>query len=359
MAQYNFFGIDNQLRRLSDLGDQLETLGLVVDFEVFRPELVMALPRGDGSKGGRPPYDVVTMFKILVIQAMNDLSDERVEFLINDRLSFMRFLGFEPGQRMPDARTIWLYRDQLTKADVIDKLFQKCDAMIQSKGYLAMGGQIADATIVPAPKQRLKDEEKAQIKEGKSADDIWDNPHKARHKDTDARWSIKYSKAKTAPDGQKKKGHVDIAIPAFGYKNHIATDRRFGFIRGFEVTGASAYDGRYLRDVLSKANTASDVWADSAYRSKKNEAWLDRNGFKSRIHQKKPKGRAMPERTRIANARRSSVRSKVEHVFGEQKNRMGLFIRTIGKSRAKIKIGMVNIAYNMRRLIYHERLNAA
>lgn len=125
------------------------------------------------------------------------------------------------------------------------------------------------------------------------------------------------------------------------------------------MTGASAYDGRYLRDVLRKDNTASDVWADSAYRSKKNEAWLDRNGFKSRIHQKKPKGRPMPERTRIANARRSSVRSKVEHVFGDQKNRMGLFVRTIGKARAKIKIGMVNIAYNMRRLIYHERLNAA
>lgn len=97
MAQQDFFGIDNQLKRLSDLGDQLETLLSVADFEIFRPELVMVLKRGDGSKGGRPPYDVVTMFKILVIQAMNDLSDERVEFLINDRLSFMRFLGFEPA----------------------------------------------------------------------------------------------------------------------------------------------------------------------------------------------------------------------------------------------------------------------
>ncbi len=222
-----------------------------------------------------------------------------------------------------------------------------------------MGGQIADATIVPAPKQRLKDEEKAQIKEGKRAEDIWNNPHKARHKDVDARWSIKYSKAKTTADGAKKKGHVDIAIPSFGYKNHIATDRRFGFIRGFKVTGASAYDGRYLRDVLRKNNTASDVWADSAYRSKKNEAWLDKNGFKSRIHQKKPKGRPMPERTKIANAKRSAVRSRVEHVFGDQKNRMGLFVRTIGIARAKIKIGMVNIAYNMRRLIYHEKLSAA
>jgi hypothetical protein len=147
MAQIGLFGIDNQLKRLSDVGDQLETLDRVVDFEVFRPDLIMALRRSDGSKGGRPPYDVVTMFKILVIGAMNDLSDERLEFLINDRLSFMRFLRFEPGQRMPDARTIWLYRDLLSRADAIDTLFQKCDAMITEKGYLAMVGQIADATI--------------------------------------------------------------------------------------------------------------------------------------------------------------------------------------------------------------------
>ena len=178
MTQQHLFGIDNQLNRLSDLGDQLETLAMVVDFEVFRPDLIMALCRSDGSKGGRPAYDVVTMFKTLVIGAMNDLSDERLEFLINDRLSFMRFLGFDLGQCMPDARTIWLHRNLLTRADAIDTLFQRCDAMITSKGYLAMGGQIVDATIVPAPKQRLKDEEKAQIKEDKSGDEIWDNPHK-------------------------------------------------------------------------------------------------------------------------------------------------------------------------------------
>ena len=300
MTQQHLFGIDNQLNRLSDLGDQLETLAMVVDFEVFRPDLIMVLCRSDGSKGGRPAYDVVTMFKTLVI-----------------------------------------------------------GAMITSKGYLAMGGQIVDATIVPAPKQRLKDEEKAQIKEGKSGDEIWDNPHKACHKDTDARWSIKYSKAKTEANGSKKVGHVDIAIPAFGDKKHIATDRRFGFIPGFKVSGASGYDGRYFRDVLRKDNTASDVWTDSAYRSPKNETWLDKNGFKSRIQQKKPMGRAMPERTRISNAKRSSIRSRVEDVFGEQKNRMGLYVKTIGIARAKIKIGMVNISYNMRCLIYQQRLNTS
>ena len=105
--QAGFFDVDDRLRRLSDLGDQLEGCRSVVDFEIFRPELEAGLAYSDGAKGGRPPYDAVMMFKILVIQARNNLSDERTEFLINDRLSFMRFLGLSLGDRVPDARTIW------------------------------------------------------------------------------------------------------------------------------------------------------------------------------------------------------------------------------------------------------------
>ena len=103
---------------------------MIVDFEVFRPELKMALGRGDGSKGVRPPYDVVIVFKIVVIQVMNDLFDERVKYLVNDRLLFVKFLGFELGHRMPYAWTIWLYCDQLTRADASDSLIEKCNAVI-------------------------------------------------------------------------------------------------------------------------------------------------------------------------------------------------------------------------------------
>lgn len=111
-----FFDVDERLRRLSDLGDQLEVYGRVVDFEVFRPDLERALAYTSGPHGGRPPYDPVMMLKVLVIQTANNLSDERTEFLINDRLSFMRFLGLGLSDRVPDARTIWLIRERLTKA---------------------------------------------------------------------------------------------------------------------------------------------------------------------------------------------------------------------------------------------------
>ena len=107
--QPGFFDVDDRLKRLSDLGDQLEAFGAAVDFEIFRTDLTAALAYCDGAQGGRPPFDAVMVFKILVIQATNNLSDERAEFLINDRLSFMRFLGLSLSDRVPDARTIWLF----------------------------------------------------------------------------------------------------------------------------------------------------------------------------------------------------------------------------------------------------------
>ncbi len=116
LGQAGFFDVDDRLKRLSDLGDQLEAFRSAVNFELFRPELNAALDYSDGAQGGRPPFDPVLMFKILIIQATNNLSDERAEFLINDRLSFMRFLELGLKDRIPDARTIWLFREKLTTA---------------------------------------------------------------------------------------------------------------------------------------------------------------------------------------------------------------------------------------------------
>ncbi len=135
-----FFDVDERLRRLSDLGDQLEAFTAAVDFDVFRPELEAALAYSDGARGGRPPFDPVMMFKVLVIQTVNTLSDERTEYLINDRLSFMRFLGLDLSDRVPDSRTIWLFRETLTKAGAVGPLFARFDATLRAAGYIAMSG---------------------------------------------------------------------------------------------------------------------------------------------------------------------------------------------------------------------------
>jgi len=356
--QAGFFDVDDRLKRLSDLGDQLEAFRGAVDFEIFRADLDAALAYSDGAQGGRPPFDPVMMFKILIIQATNNLSDERAEFLINDRLSFMRFLGLGLADRVPDARTIWLFREKLTKAGAIKGLFERFDATLRQAGYIAMSGQIVDASLIAAPRQRNTDDEKRAIKEGRIPQDWKDKPAKLRQKDRDARWTVKFTKAKPKEDGSTPP--VDLAIPLFGYQNHVSIDRGFGFIRKWAATDAAAWEGRRLREgLLDKTNTASGVWADTAYRSAVNEAFMARHGFVSHIHRKKPKGRAMPEAIRRANNAKSKIRSRVEHVFAEQKDRMDLFIRTIGIARATIKIGLANLVYNIKRLLFLRRIVAA
>ncbi|WP_424934476.1 IS5 family transposase [Amaricoccus macauensis] len=356
--QPGFFDIDEQLRRLSDLGDQLEAYAGAVDFEIFRSDLEKALKYSDGARGGRPPFDPVLMMKILVIQAQNNLSDDRAEFLISDRLSFMRFLGLGLHDRVPDAKTIWAFRERLTKAGAITDLFKRFDEALRDAGYIAMSGQLVDSTLVAAPKQRNTDDEKRQIRDGRTADQIWpENPSKARQKDTSARWTVQFGKARVREDG---KPMADIAIPSFGYKAHTSIDRKYRLIRRWEVTDAAAHDGRMLRrGLLDPSNTASGVWADSAYRSRKNEAFMERHGFTSHVHRRKPKGKPMPAHIRRGNATRSKHRAPIEHVFAVQKQAMSLTIRTIGIARAKAKIGIANIVYNIRRLAQIQKAEGA
>ena len=231
----------------------------------------------------------------------------------------------------------------------MERLSAQFDATLREAGWLAMGGQIVDATIVTAPKQRNTEAERAAIKAAQIPEGWAKRPAKLRQKDRDARWTVKFSKARPREDGAPQ---VDLAVPAFGYKNHVAIDRRHGLIRGWSASHAAAHDGARLADVVDADNTAGDVWADTAYRPAKNEAWLAERGLVSRIHRKKPPGRPMAARIRQANARKSAVRSAVEHVFARQKGPMALVVRTIGIARARVKIGLANLAYNMKRLVW-------
>jgi IS5 family transposase len=353
-GQAGFFDLDERLSELSAKGDDLERLNAIIDFDLFRPDLARAVPRADRSKGGRPAFDPVFMFKVLVLQACYSLSDERTEFLIKDRLSFMRFLGLGLADPVPDANTIWSFREALTRAPIegrpaIEVLFARFDAALRQAGFRAMGGQIIDASIVPCPKQRNTEDEKAALKEGRIPEDWAENPKKLAQKDRDARWTVKWSKAKPSQDGTAR---ADIAVPVFGYKSHIGIDREHGLIRTWAVTNAARYDGALLPVLLDRANTASDVWGDTAYRSRANEKHLSARGLRSRIHRRKPVGRPMPKHIARANGRKSKVRSAVEHVFARQKGPMGLIVRTVGLARARVKIGLCNLVFNMKRMVW-------
>lgn len=113
MKQLGFFDAEERLAHLDGLDDQLKAFSRTVDFEVSRPDLDQALAYSDGSKCGRSHFDVVLMLKNLVIQRLNNLSDERTEYLINDHLSFMRVLGLGLSDRVPDAKTVCLFRWRL------------------------------------------------------------------------------------------------------------------------------------------------------------------------------------------------------------------------------------------------------
>jgi len=212
--QAGFWDIDERYVRLSEAGDPLEKLNAVVPWEVFRKPLAKALKRSDGAWGGRPPYDAVLMFKIMILQSLYGLSDDQAEIQIQDRLSFMRFLGLGLGDRVPDAKTIWLFREHLTQARAVENLFARFDKHLTKAGYLAMGGQIVDETIVAVPKQRNTDAEKADIKAGKVPDACKEKPAKLRQKDRDARWTVKFSKARAAEDGKTHLRRVYVYLEA-------------------------------------------------------------------------------------------------------------------------------------------------
>ncbi len=350
MSQLGFFDLSRRYEALDEKGDPLVAIAAMVPFESFRPQLKTALIKGGLRKddaerkslAGRKPWDEVVIFKALVLQALYNLSDDQAEYQLRDRYSFGRFLGLGLEDAVPDAKTLWLYREALAKAGAVEELFDLFDGFLKDNGYLAMGGQIIDATIVSAPKQHNSREENETIKDGKTPEDWKQKPAKSRQKDKDARWPKKNERS------------------YFGYKNHIGVDRRHKFVRRYVVSDASVHDSQKLEDVLDASNTASDVWADSAYRSQEIEKKLAERGLKSRIHRRAYRNRELSAAQKVANKMRSKVRARVEHVFGDQKTGMGAgIIRTIGIVRARCKIGMTNLAYNIRRFVCLERLKTA
>ena len=187
--QSSFFDISERHALLERLGDPLPKIDNVVDWELFRPTLKRIRPKKDPRKGGRPPFDEVLMFKVLLLQQLYNLSDDQTEFQIRDRYSFSRFLGLEPEGRVPDSKTIWLYRERLMKRGLLDQLFSGLLRQIEDAGYLARRGQIVDAAMVEAPRQRNPRVENDQIKKGEVPEEWGDN--KRRQKDTQARWTRK------------------------------------------------------------------------------------------------------------------------------------------------------------------------
>ena len=343
MPQMGFFDLSDRYVSLDAKKDPLVEINAVVPWEEFRPflERVWRKPEGDRkSRAGRKPIDAVLMFKTLVLSALYNLSDDQIEYQVRDRLSFMRFLGLGLGDRVPDAKTVWLYREALAQAGKVEAVFALFDGHLARQGYIARGGQILDASIVAVPRNHNTRKENEAIKAGEVPEGWENKPAKRSQKDVDARWTKKHGKSH------------------YGYKNHVNVDRMHKLVRRYHVTDAAVHDSQAVDALLTRGNTGSGVWADAAYRSAEIETTLKARGLSSHIHRKGKRGKPLSEQAQKSNRTKSSVRVRVEHIFGAQANDMGgTIVRTIGLARAKAKIGMKNLAYNMRRLGQLQRLN--
>jgi IS5 family transposase len=324
------FDQDTRYRKLESLGDPLVILGKIVPWSIFREPLESARgqPR-DEKKGGRPFHDAVLMFKILVLRELYSLSDEQVEFQIADRLSFQRFLGIGIESAVPDYSTVWRFRETL-KDGVLETLFERLGVYIDLAGFEAKKGQMLDASLV----EKVKTRQPPGGKEGETLTVM-----QASHRDADATWTKKHGRR------------------YFGYKNHLNADARHGFIRAYAVTTASVHDSQRTQALIDSTRKGEAVYADSAYRSAATKRYCEEHGLKDRTMAKAHRNRPLTKQQQTWNKARAKVRARVEHVFA----RIGEFwngkpLRCTGLTRAAVRIGMMNLTHNLRRLMSQHRM---
>ena len=184
-----FFDEHFLLERLTKLKDPLVKLEAHIDWQLFAPILEVAFSKPANRKNmGRPPFDRLMMFKLLILQSLYNLSDDQMEYQITDRLSFKRFLGLKASDKVPDSKTIWKFRETLIQEELIEALFFRFNQALDEQCIFARNGQLVDATIVEVPHQRNSRDENAQIKQGQTPEAWKQKPNKLRQKDVDARW---------------------------------------------------------------------------------------------------------------------------------------------------------------------------
>jgi IS5 family transposase len=332
----SFFDEHFRLEKINTLKDPLVKLNAIIRWEDFRPIIDTAFSVNDPSKGGRPNYDRVMMFKVLIIQRIYNLSDDAAEFQILDRMSFNRFLGLELCDNVPDSKTIWHYREQLVKGGVFDSVFDLLNTKLVKAGLVLSTGSIVDARITEVPRQRNSRDENKQIKKGDIPEDWKDNPNKNRQKDIDADWLRKNGKN------------------YYGYKNHVKIDTDSKLITEYQVTPASVHDSAALDDLLNESDEGKILHADSAYSGEPCKKIIRKYKMKNKVHKKAYRNKPLSDYQKKKNTEKSSIRARVEHVFAQFWVSMAgnTYIRYIGLERIAATIGMQNIVYNLQRVCY-------
>ena len=289
--QSGFFDLQTRHAQLSAQGDVLERLNTAIDWELFRPVLAKLDIKERKSNAGRKATDRILMLKLLIVQRLHGLSDEALEFQVRDRLSFMRFLGLHLESTVPDARTVWAFKEELQAHGLIDTLFDHFNTQLQRLGVALKTGQIIDATFIPVPVQRNTRAQNETIKRGGVPTEWQEDPKTLAHKDVDARWT-------------KKNG-----ISHYGYKNAINISVKDKIIIEWVDTNASVHDSQSFDAVVLSAERAGPVvYADSAYRSEETEEMLQEQGLESQIHERNYQGKPLDAEQVESNRAKSKSR---------------------------------------------------
>lgn len=330
----DLFADEHHRKKIDTLGDPLAEIGSYIDFAALAEEVDRVVPRPVSPQGGRPPYPTETMVRILVLKRLYNLSDEQMEYQLLDRMSYKRFCGLANAVTIPDRTTVWTFENRIGESGA-KALFDAMTAHLLKHGYIARGGQIVDASLVPAPKQRNSREENKLVTEG-AMPAGW-KPAKRRQKDVAATWAQKHGK-----------NH-------FGYKLSINVDAKYKVIRQFETGTASIHDSKHFETVMERANTSRDVYADRGYTSADRENWLKDHGYRNQIQRKGKRNKPLSECQLRRNHRIAKTRARVEHVCASIEQMGGKLIRTIGQARANFALTMMAACYNLKRLVYFQK----
>jgi len=329
------FDYEFQLDKIKAHQPPLQKLNKIIDWEMFRELIEKALYVKAKSNAGAKPYDRVMMFKILILQRYYNLSDNQTEFQIKDRLSFMDFLGLQIGDRIPDEKTIWLFKEKIKDKELAVPLFHTFTQALIQNGIVAKEGSIVDASFVTVPKQRNTREQNKEIKNNKIPTSFKAHPNKKAQKDCDARWTKK--------NNQRE----------YGYKDHINSDQKTKLITNYSVTPASTHDSQAVKDIVNESDSV--LYADSAYKSKEIETYHKDNKVQSKVIKRKYRNKALDKADHKTNHKHSKTRVRVEHIFGTLTSQMhnALHLKAIGLERISSLIGLVNLTYN---LVRYEQL---
>jgi len=311
--QSTFFDMAVQQRGCSN--HVLETITREVDFSLAEKRLAATY-----GKGGRPACRVGVLLRIMILQHLYGLSDPQAEEQLKDRLSFQKFVQLDTHEAVPDETTICRFRQRLIDCGLHEQLLELLNTQLEERGYIVKQTTLVDATLLQSSRKRPAREAAAE----------------GRAPDAEASYTRKNNKS------------------YYGYKAPISSDARHQLIRTAQISTAQAQDAHLFERVAPPESTI--IYADKAYDTKANQAWLRQRGIKSGIQARHIK---LSQRDRNNNKRKGQVRRHVERIFGHLKKWQHYRrVRYLGLRKNQLELTLKAVAYNLKRLTQIIKLEA-